>query len=105
VLLCFLSASEPEPFKQAYELYADKGLVLVGIYPTRETREQAEATLQAQGIKFPIAIVDGTSTIETYQVDGQICAVAYGSDGLLVRPIYARRNELLEIRNFVLYGR
>jgi hypothetical protein len=89
----------------AHKLYADKGLVVVGIQHHGERNEDLQTWITKAGLTFPIAIdnADG-ETFDRYHVEYYPRCVLIGRDGKRIPDQWQNGNFLAAIRKAVLYG-
>jgi hypothetical protein len=98
-------ADELAEIQLAHKLYADKGLVVIGIQHHGERLEDVEAFIAKAGLTFPVGIDNTDSeTFDRYGVSYYPQCVLIGRDGKRVPDQWRSGNFLAAIRRAVLYG-
>ncbi|HLW68614.1 MAG TPA: TlpA disulfide reductase family protein, partial [Gemmataceae bacterium] len=89
----------------AHKLYADKGLVVIGIQHHGERNEDVQAWIAKAGLTFPIGIDNANGeTFDRYRVNYYPQCVLIGRDGKRIDDRWRNDNFLAAIRKAVLYG-
>jgi thiol-disulfide isomerase/thioredoxin len=97
-------AGLPE-LQRAHELFAGKGLVVIGLHHNSVPAKDVEAFLKKRGLTFPVGLDDAEGlTCGRYDVNAFPTKVLIGRDGkVLQRPLVG--SDLLgAVRAAVLYG-
>ena len=88
-----------------HEMFADQGLVIIGVHDNSEPEDQVRQFIESRGISFPIAVDNQSGeTTRRYDVSAWPTKVLIGRDGRIIATFSGEKSLLAEIRNEVLYG-
>jgi thiol-disulfide isomerase/thioredoxin len=101
---CGPCVAELPRVQRVHELYADKGLVVIGVHHNSVPGDRVREFVRNKGLKFPVALDDADGgTCGAYNVSSYPTKVLIGRDGKVLRD--RLQGDLLEVvRNAVLYG-
>ncbi len=101
---CGPCVGELPQVQRAHELYADKGLVVIGVHHNSVPAERVREFVRKKGLRFPVALDDADGgTCGAYGVSAFPTKVLIGRDGNVLRAGF--HDDLLPaVRKAVLYG-
>ncbi|HID78861.1 MAG TPA: TlpA family protein disulfide reductase, partial [Planctomycetaceae bacterium] len=95
---------EPNPFSDRHELFADKGVVVIGIHHNSVPLEEVRAFAQEKGLTFPIGLDNvAGETFGRYNVSALPGKMLIGPDGRVIADAIRGDNLLWKLWQVALY--